>query len=209
LNEKNKRIWLIPATTAALLANFILVALVSFLVSERRAPQDISEPGAVRLAELVTPEAPKEEEIKKPPPPKPKQQQDFTPDLVRPQLAGPGALLDGIAIDLGGLNSGDVEEDFVFESYELDQPPQLVARIPPIYPYRARERGIEGVVQIKILVTSEGTVGQVLILEARPEGIFEESVMKSVPKWKFNPGVIEGQPVTAWVVTNLRFTLDQ
>jgi protein TonB len=209
VSEKGKRIWLIPATTAALLANFVLVALVSFLVSERRPPQDITEPGGVRLAELVTPEAPKEEEVKKPPPPKPKQQQDFTPDLVRPELAGPGALLDGIAIDLGGLNSGDLEEDFVFESYELDQPPQLVARIPPVYPYRARERGIEGVVQIKILVTSEGTVGQVLILEARPEGIFEESVMKSVPKWKFNPGVIEGQPVTAWVVTNLRFTLDQ
>jgi protein TonB len=209
LNEGKKRIWLIPATGAAILANFVLLALVSFLISERRPPQDITEPAGVRLAELVTPEAPKEEQVKKPPPPKPKQQEDFTPDLVRPDLSGPGSLLDGIAIDLGGLSGGDMQEDFVFEAYELDQPPQLVARIPPVYPYRARERGIEGVVQVKLLVNADGTVGQVLILDARPKGTFEEAVMKAVPRWKFNPGVIEGQAVTAWVVTNLRFTLDQ
>jgi protein TonB len=207
LKKKNKT-WLLPAVGAALLANFVLLVLVSFLISERKPPQDITDPGSVKLAQLVTPEAPKEEPTKKPEPPKPKQQEDFTPDLVRPELAGPGSLLDGIVIDLGGMKGGETREDFVFEAYELDQPPQAVAKIPPVYPYRARERGTEGVVQVKLLVNADGSVGQVLILDARPEGLFEESVVKAVSKWKFKPGVIEGQPVTAWVVTNIRFTLD-
>ena len=206
--KKKKKTWLLPATGAALLANFVLLALVSFLISERRPPQDITEPGSVKLAQLVTPEAPKEEKIKKPEPPKPKQEEDFTPDLVKPEFARPGPLLDGIVIDLGGTKGGDMNEDFVFESYELDQPPQPVAKIPPVYPYKARERGTEGVVQVKLLVNADGSVGQVIVLDARPEGVFEESVVKAVSKWKFQPGVIEGQPVTAWVVTNIRFTLD-
>jgi protein TonB len=208
LKEKNGKTWLLPATGAALLANVVLLLLVSFLVSERKPPQDITDPTSVKLAQLVTPEAPKEEEVKKPEPPKPKQQEDFTPDLVQPELAGPGDLMDGVVIDLGGMKGGEREEDFVFEAYELDQPPQPVAKIPPVYPYRAREQGTEGVVQVKLLVNPDGTVGQVVILDARPPGLFEEAVMKSVSKWRFEPGVIEGQPVTAWVVTNIRFTLD-
>jgi protein TonB len=98
--------------------------------------------------------------------------------------------------------------DFVFEAYELDQPPQAVVRVPPVYPYKAREQGIEGVVQVKLLINQDGSVGHLEILDARPEGLFEEAVRNAVPQWKFSPGKIDGQTVTAWVVTYVRFTLD-
>lgn len=208
MKDKKRSFWILPAVGAALLANLILLGIVSFLVSERRPPQDMTDPVGVNLVELARPEAPKEDEVEEPPPPRPQQHDDFKPDLVRPDLGGPTDLFDGIAIDLGGMGDGDMKEEFVFEAYELDQPPQPVAKIPPVYPYKAREQGIEGAVQVKLLVNADGSVGQVRILDARPEGLFEESVMNAVPKWKFNPGVIEGQPVTAWVVTTLRFTLD-
>ena len=35
------------------------------------------------------------------------------------------------------------------------------------------------------------------------------AVRQTVPRWKFKPGHIAGEPVTSWVVTNVRFTLDQ
>jgi protein TonB len=208
LKERKRPVWIIPAVGGAILANLLSLAVVSFLTSERRLPEDITDPIGVNLVELATPEAPKEEEVKEPPPPKPQQHEDFTPDLVRPNLAGLTDLFDGIAIDLDGLGGGDMAEEFVFEAYELDQPPQAVAKIPPVYPYKAREQGIEGAVQVKMLVNSDGTVGRVQVLDARPKGLFEDAVMNAVPKWRFNPGVIDGQPVTAWVVTTLRFTLD-
>jgi protein TonB len=200
--------WILPAVGAALVANLALLFLVSFLTSERKPPQDITDPVGVNLVELATPEAPERQEPKKPEPPKPKPQEDFMPDLVRPDLAGPGSLIDGIAIDLSRLGGGLTEDEFVFESYELDQPPQPITKIPPVYPYRARERGIEGAVQVKLLVNADGSVSRIQILDARPAGLFEEAVLKALPQWRFQPGVIDGQPVTAWVVTTLHFTLD-
>jgi protein TonB len=196
------------AIGASLLVNLFLVAVASLLVHERGLPQDITDPVGVKLVELAPPEPPEPEEIKEPPKPKPQAKLDFVPDLVRPELSAPTGMDMGIAINVGQFETSDMEDEFVFEAYELDQPPQPVVRVPPVYPYQARERGIEGVVQVKLLVNANGSVGQVQILDARPKGMFEDAVMKSVPQWRFNPGKIEGKAVTAWVVTAVRFDLN-
>ena len=62
---------------------------------------------------------------------------------------------------------------------------------------------------MKLLVLADGTVGSVEILSSRPEGVFEESVKKIAPRWKFQPGVIDGRNVPAWVVTTVTFVLDR
>ena len=196
------------AIGASLLVNLFLVAVASLLVHERGLPQDITDPVGVKLVELAPPEPPEPEEIKEPPKPKPQAKLDFVPDLVRPELSAPTGMDMGIAINVGQFETSDMEDEFVFEAYELDQPPHPVVRVPPVYPYQARERGIEGVVQVKLLVNANGSVGQVQILDARPKGMFEDAVMKSVPQWRFNPGKIEGKAVTAWVVTAVRFDLN-
>ncbi|HER44052.1 MAG TPA: energy transducer TonB [Candidatus Eisenbacteria bacterium] len=147
------------------------------------------------------------EEAKEPEKPKPEQKNEFTPDLARPDLSRHSAIDVGVAVNLGGMAAQDIGGQFVFEAYELDQPPQVIARTPPVYPYKAREKGIEGAVQIKLLVNLNGSVGQVIILDARPPGYFEDAVMKNAQNWKFAPGRIGGEAVTAWVVTTVRFQL--
>jgi protein TonB len=199
---------LLLAVAASLLVNLLLFELASLLASERGAPEDLIDPVGIKLVSLAAPEPPKQEEIKEPEKPKEEPKSDFTPDLVRPQLSGMAGIDAAVAINLGNIGGDDMEKEFVFEAYELDQAPQAVVRIPPVYPYRARERGIEGVVQVKLLVNTDGTVGQVEILDARPEGMFEDAVRNAVPKWKFNPGKIQGKAVTAWVVTFVRFGFD-
>jgi protein TonB len=157
---------------------------------------------------LAPPKPAEKEEAKEPEPPPEPEPNDFQPDLMRPQLSGLlGGDMGGIAIDLGGLRNDNIAEEIVFEAYELDQPPQAIVKMPPSYPYRAREQGIEGVVQVKFLVRDNGSVGQVLIMDAQPKGVFEKEVLKAVPQWKFNPGKVEGQAVTAWVVTAVHFKL--
>lgn len=198
-------LWVLLAVTASIVINLGLLGLASLLSKERGLPQDITDPIGVRLVTLAPPETPEREEVKEPEKPKPQKSTDFKPDLVRPQLASRGALDVGVAIDLGDLGGPDTGGEFVFEAYELDQPPQVIVRVPPMYPYKAREQGIEGAVQVKMLVNADGTVGQVIILDARPEGLFEDAVRKAVPQWKFSPGKIEGEAVTAWVITTLRF----
>jgi protein TonB len=197
--------WVPVAILLAIAINLGVLGLASLLSKERGLPDDITDPIGISLVKLAPPETPQREEVKEPEKPKPKQKSDFAPDLVRPSLMQHGALDVGIAIDLGNLGDGDIGGEFVFEAYELDQPPQVIVRVPPVYPYKAREQGIEGAVQVKMLVNADGTVGQLIILDARPKGLFEDAVRKAVPQWKFSPGKIEGEAVTAWVVTTVRF----
>jgi protein TonB len=201
--------WLVPALLGAVFINGLLMGLASFLSHERNAPEDLLDPVAVSLVKLAPPQPPQPDEVEKLEKPKTSQKEDFKPDLVKPQLMSSSGDLDvGVVIDLGNVGGSSLEDqEFVFEAYELDQPPQPIVKVPPVYPYKARERGIEGIVQIKVLVNTDGTVGKVDILGARPEGYFEKAVMRAVPNWKFNPGMIEGSAVTAWVVTNVRFQL--
>jgi protein TonB len=199
--------WIAVAIAGSIAINVVIAALAALLMKERGLPQDLTDPVGVRLVELTPPEPPEPEEIAEPEKPQEQQRLDFTPDLVQPDLGPAGSVDGGIAVDLGGVATADLSTEYVFEAYELDQPPQPVVRVPPPYPYKARERNIEGIVQVKMLVDTNGSVSQVQILDSRPKGMFEESVLKAVPKWKFNPGKIEGRVVTAWVVLPIRFTL--
>ena len=88
------------------------------------------------------------------------------------------------------------------------KPPRKVVQSPPVYPYKARQRNIEGYVRVKLLVRADGTVGEVSVLDADPKGLFDSAALKAVPQWRFQPGVIDGQAVPSWVVTTIRFTLN-
>ncbi|MBN2564717.1 MAG: energy transducer TonB [Candidatus Eisenbacteria bacterium] len=187
--------------------NVVLFGLAALLLQERRAPQDMTDPIGVSLVQLEAPSPPEEQEIKKVEKPEPAQKMDFMPDIIRPQLSGPGPMDLGVAMSLGAAEGISGTREFVFEAYELDQAPTPIVRVPPAYPYGARERGIEGAVQVRMLVTTEGTVGDVEILEARPKGVFEDAVRRTVPQWRFSPGKIEGKAVTAWVITTIHFNL--
>jgi protein TonB len=193
---------------AALLVNLGLFALAGLLVSERDAPEEFEEPVGVSLVSLTPPEPPKQEDVKEPEPPQEQPKPDFMPDLVQPSIGDLGGADIGVAIDIGDVGGQAGKQEFIFDSVDLDQAPQAKVQIPPAYPYRAREQGIEGYVAVKILVRSDGSVGQVNVLKAKPKGLFEDAVRETVPKWRFEPGKIGGDPVTAWVVTTIRFDLN-
>lgn len=187
--------------------NVILFGFAALLLEERRVPQDMTNPIGVSLVRFETLSMPEQQEVRKAEKPKPQQKMDFTPDVVHPQLGALGPMDLGIAIALGGAEGISGIRQFVFEAYELDQAPTPIVRVPPAYPYGARERGIEGAVQVRLLVTTEGTVGDVEILDGRPKGVFEDVVRRTVPQWRFSPGKIQGKAVTAWVVTTIHFNL--
>jgi len=90
---------------------------------------------------------------------------------------------------------------------EVDQIPKLIRRVEPIYPYSARIKGITGKVIVKFLVDSKGYARKPVILKATPKGVFEETVLQAVRKWKFKPGYWQGHPVATWVVVPIQFKL--
>lgn len=90
---------------------------------------------------------------------------------------------------------------------EIDGPLVAVSQVPPVYPLRARRKGIEGWVRVKFLVTEHGAVEQISIESAKPTNLFEKTVLNAVSSWKFKPGTVDGKPVRTWVSTMLEFKL--
>jgi protein TonB len=63
-------------------------------------------------------------------------------------------------------------------------------------------------VKVKFVVNEQGTVEKITIVDAKPPGMFDQSVSRCVSKWRFKPGTVEGMPIKAWVETTIRFELE-
>ena len=198
---------LLPAFLGAVLLNVALLILLTQLSRERPVKEDFSEIVPVHLVQIDPPEPPEESRPEPPKPPKPKPQPRFVPDLLPPSLSRIKAPALGVVVDPSRFDPS-LDDQFVFEATDVDQPAQPIARPKPMYPERARRLGIEGVVTIRFLVVGDGTVQQVEILSAKPSGVFEETVLKTVPSWRFRPGSIDGKPVSSWWSTDIEFKLD-
>jgi len=68
-----------------------------------------------------------------------------------------------------------------------------LVRINPEYPTRARERGIEGWVQVEFTITAAGTVSDAKVVDADPKGLFERAALEAIGRWKYNPKVVDGR----------------
>ncbi|HEX7081325.1 MAG TPA: energy transducer TonB [Gammaproteobacteria bacterium] len=84
-----------------------------------------------------------------------------------------------------------------------------LVRIPPEYPPRALSRGIEGWVQVQFTITETGAVKDAIVVDAEPEGVFEEAALRSIARWRYNPKVEDGVAVErVGVQTIIRFELE-
>lgn len=199
--------WLL-AVAGAVCVNLIIFGSISLLSRElEHRNGSIYQPVRVFMP-LPTP--PQEEEP--PPPEKPPPKTEITQMKMKPLKAPPVELerpqLDyeinprlglGLALPAPGPTR--------YELGQVDRAPMIASQLPPPYPYSARRRGIEGAVQVRFLVDEQGQVQHLEIMSARPSGVFEESVLRSVPRWRFRPGRKDGQAVATWVETTIKFEL--
>jgi protein TonB len=80
-----------------------------------------------------------------------------------------------------------------FGLHEVDQKPVSLATLKPDYPFRAKRMGIEGYVTVQFLVDRSGRTQDLTIVAAEPTGIFDQTVRKAVPRWRFKPGKKAGR----------------
>ncbi len=79
--------------------------------------------------------------------------------------------------------------------------------VPPQFPPGAREKGIEGWVDVQFLVNADGTVSEAAIVGAQPVGIFEQSALEAVRRWRYQPVTHDGAPVSQRVRVRVRFAV--
>ena len=84
-----------------------------------------------------------------------------------------------------------------------------LVRVNPDYPRRALERGIEGWVHVRFTITAAGTVKDLVVVDAEPNGVFDEAASKAVLRWRYNPRVENGVAVErVGEQTLIRFKLE-
>src|SRR6185437_12960142 len=79
--------------------------------------------------------------------------------------------------------------------------------VAPEFPRTAREKNINGWVDVQFVVRTDGTVGDASIVGAQPVGIFEQSALEAVRRWRYRPVVQGGQPVTQRTHVRVRFAM--
>jgi len=118
----------------------------------------------------------------------------------------------GIGMQVG--NMGKIREfksemqKIEFELSEVDTPPRVTRKAPPIYPFGAKRKGIQGYVMIRCLVGISGKGEKFKILESKPEGVFDDAALAAVQKWRCKPGILGGESVPTWVRIPLKFSLN-
>jgi protein TonB len=88
----------------------------------------------------------------------------------------------------------------------FEKEPVAIKQVFPKYPDIAQRAGLEGTVHVKVWVTKEGKVRQVVILKSDAE-IFNEAAKEAAKQWVFTPAVMQKGPVPVWVSIPFRFKL--
>ncbi|MFA5630807.1 MAG: energy transducer TonB [Porticoccaceae bacterium] len=70
-----------------------------------------------------------------------------------------------------------------------------LVRVPPDYPMRALNRGIEGWVVVQFTITGTGSVKDAIVIDAKPKGMFDEAAIKAILRYRYNPKIEDGVPV--------------
>jgi periplasmic protein TonB len=125
-------------------------------------------------------------------------------------LTGPGGLPLG---PLGELPSIDRLPDSAFAEPTTEPAPTTPARVThrpaPRYPALAQRRGIEGHVTVVMRIDERGRVVDAVIVDADPPGIFDETALRTVRQYRFDPARSGNRPVASRLEQTIRFELER
>lgn len=80
---------------------------------------------------------------------------------------------------------------------------------PPIYPAEAKRRKQQGVVMLKVLVTTSGKPDRIEVSESAGLLSLDQAALDAVKKWTFIPAKIGQEVIAAYVIVPIRFNLEK
>jgi TonB family protein len=84
--------------------------------------------------------------------------------------------------------------------------PVAVEKVRPQYPEEARKAKVMGTVLLDAVITEEGVVDQVKVVES-PDEQLAEAAVAAVKQWRFDPALCDGEPVAVWYKLTINFKL--
>lgn len=144
----------------------------------------------------------REEKVEREPPP-------ATPDMPQLSLSNASSV-DSAVINLAPTVDASSALTGISIGATTDRDVIPLVRINPDYPQRALSRGIEGWVQVQFTITETGSVSDAIVVASEPQGVFDDAAIKAILRWRYNPKMEEGTPVSrVGMQTILRFNLEE
>ncbi len=83
----------------------------------------------------------------------------------------------------------------------------LIHRVEPLYPAIAKQIRLQGVVELRALVSSDGTIHQVQVVSG--PAILAHAAIEAVNQWKYRPYYLNGTPIPVETQITVKFILNQ
>ncbi|GAB6094333.1 hypothetical protein JCM14469_05850 [Desulfatiferula olefinivorans] len=100
------------------------------------------------------------------------------------------------------------EEPHPFQARVREAFPLYQDNPPPDYPALARKRNWEGRVELDVLVGRDGHVKDVRVDRSSGFSLLDRSALKSVSRWRFEPGLRGDEHLEMWVKVPVVFQLE-
>ena len=85
------------------------------------------------------------------------------------------------------------------------QAAKLIYRIDPVYPDLARRIHLQGVVELHAIIGTDGRVKELQVWTGNP--ILTQPAAEAVRQWRYQPTLLNGQPVEVQTVVTVKFVL--
>jgi periplasmic protein TonB len=142
-------------------------------------------------------------------PKKPPQPEEPPPQMETPQMDSPAPDNAATGMSFAADVATDVSLDGGLNLESGDGEYLPIVKVAPVYPRRALQRGIEGFVIVEFTVSTIGAVKNPIVIEAQPQGIFDQAAMDAAKKFKYKPRVVNGEPTEVSGVQNrITFKID-
>ena len=83
----------------------------------------------------------------------------------------------------------------------------LLTKIAPVYPDKAREERIQGMVHLRAVIDATGSIKSLELIDGDPA--LSPSAMDAVKQWKYKPYTLNGQPVEVETQITVNFVLSE
>lgn len=132
------------------------------------------------------------------------QSTELTP-LIEEQLVRP-SIRSSLPVTIG---HHPVARDSIADTRGVRSPARAAKAERPHYPHVARKNGWEGTVFLRVTINADGTVRSIKTQKSSGHSILDESALRTVKQWRFEPAKDGEFPIPVTVDLPIRFDLNE
>jgi len=87
------------------------------------------------------------------------------------------------------------------------QAARIINRVQPVYPPLARQTRISGTVRLHAIIGKDGTIQQLEVMNGHP--LLQQAALDAVRQWRYQPTLLNGDPVEVDTTIDVIFSLNQ